>query len=356
MTDVSFSLAFIAGVLSFLSPCVLPLVPSYVSFITGVSFEKLTSGEDRQRVRLLTITNSVLFVLGFSTVFIALGASASYAGHLLFQYQDWIRIIGGVMVIIFGLFIAGFLKLDFLMKERKFRLQGRPAGYIGSFVIGMAFAAGWTPCIGPMLGSILLYSELLMTGDVPKNVRKDLGVIHNEAKRASTIMTNLLTYGRKVEPKVHRVDLHKILKKVSSMRQYREKVQNIKLINNLLEGPLYVNGDHNQFMQVFMNLVLNAEEALSKSSGGNIIVTTKIDRKRIKVSIADDGTGIPEENLSQIFHPFFTTKQVGEGTGLGLSTCYGIVTGHNGLIRAENNEMGGATFTVELPLAKASKK
>ncbi|MEE9315584.1 MAG: PAS domain S-box protein, partial [bacterium] len=151
------------------------------------------------------------------------------------------------------------------------------------------------------LSSIMLYSELLMAGDIPKHTGKDLRIIHNEAKRASRIMTDLLTYGRKVEPKVHRVDLHRILKKVSSMRQYREKVQNIKLINNLLEGPLYVNGDHNQLMQVFMNLVLNAEEALSKSSGGHITVTTKIDRKRAKVSIADNGTGIPEENLSQIF-------------------------------------------------------
>ncbi|MDP3048205.1 MAG: cytochrome c biogenesis protein CcdA, partial [Thermodesulfovibrionales bacterium] len=155
-----------AGILSFLSPCVLPLVPSYVSFITGMSFEDLTgrydskpSSADRKRVRNLTITNSLVFIVGFSAVFIALGASSSAAGQILFQYQDSIRIIGGILIIIFGLFIAGFLKLDFLMRERKVHLGGKPAGYIGTFAIGMTFAAGWTPCIGPILGSILLFAS-----------------------------------------------------------------------------------------------------------------------------------------------------------------------------------------------------
>lgn len=159
MNDVSFPLAFMAGVLSFLSPCVLPLVPSYVSFITGMSFEDLTGSTDRKRVRNLTITNSLVFIAGFSAVFIALGASSSAAGQILFQYQAWIRIIGGILIIIFGLFISGFLKLDFLMRERKVHLGGKPAGYIGTFAIGMTFAAGWTPCIGPILGSILLFAS-----------------------------------------------------------------------------------------------------------------------------------------------------------------------------------------------------
>lgn len=156
---MSFSLAFVAGVLSFLSPCVLPLIPSYVSFITGISFEQLASGEDRARVRKLTIFNSLAFIGGFSAVFMSLGASSSLIGQVLFDYQDWLRIGGGILVIIFGLFIAGFLKLDFLMREKKFHLHGRPAGYAGAFLIGMTFAAGWTPCIGPILGSILLYAS-----------------------------------------------------------------------------------------------------------------------------------------------------------------------------------------------------
>lgn len=158
MNDVSFPFAFLAGVLSFLSPCVLPLVPSYVSFITGVSFEDLTGNVDKKRIRYLTITNSLAFVSGFSAVFIALGASSSVVGRFLFDYQETIRIAGGILVIIFGLFVAGFLRLDFLMRDKKFHLSGKPVGYIGTFAVGMTFAAGWTPCIGPILGTILVYA------------------------------------------------------------------------------------------------------------------------------------------------------------------------------------------------------
>jgi cytochrome c-type biogenesis protein len=158
--DVSFPVAFLAGVLSFLSPCILPLVPSYLSFITGLSFESLTasSTQYRARVKKLTIVNSLIFILGFSTIFISLGAASSYAGRLFIVYQDKIRIVGGILIIIFGLFISGVIRPGFLMRERKFHLQGRPTGYFGAFVIGMTFAAGWTPCIGPILGSILAYT------------------------------------------------------------------------------------------------------------------------------------------------------------------------------------------------------
>ena len=159
MKDVSFPLAFLAGFLSFLSPCVLPLVPSYVSFITGISFEDLTGGVDKKRIRHLTITNSLSFIFGFSAVFMALGASSSAIGKILFEYQEWIRIVGGILIIIFGLFVAGFLKMDFLMRDRKLHLSGKPMGYVGTFLVGMTFAAGWTPCIGPILGTILLYAS-----------------------------------------------------------------------------------------------------------------------------------------------------------------------------------------------------
>jgi len=159
MKDISFPLAFLAGVLSFLSPCVLPLVPSYVSFITGISFDDLTGGIDRKRIRRLTITNSSAFILGFSAVFIALGASSSAIGRFLFEYQEWIRIIGGIVIIVFGLFVAGFLRIGFLTRDKKLHLSGKPAGYIGTFIVGMTFAAGWTPCIGPILGTILLYAS-----------------------------------------------------------------------------------------------------------------------------------------------------------------------------------------------------
>lgn len=158
MQDISFPLAFLAGFLSFLSPCVLPLIPSYVSFITGISFKDLTVGTERKRVRYLTITNSLAFIAGFSSIFIGLGISSSAIGQWVYEYMDTIRLIGGVLVIVFGFFISGFLKLDFLMKERKIYMSGKPAGYIGTYIVGMTFAAGWSPCIGPILGSILVYA------------------------------------------------------------------------------------------------------------------------------------------------------------------------------------------------------
>jgi cytochrome c-type biogenesis protein len=155
MKDVSFTLAFLAGVLSFLSPCVLPLVPAYVSFVTGLSLDELKSAPRLSK----TLGNTFAFIAGFSTIFIALGASSSFLGSLFLKYQEYLRIGGGVLTIIFGLFIAGFLKLDFLMKEKRFHIDKGSAGYVGAFFVGMSFAAGWTPCIGPMLGTILIYAS-----------------------------------------------------------------------------------------------------------------------------------------------------------------------------------------------------
>jgi PAS domain S-box-containing protein len=206
------------------------------------------------------------------------------------------------------------------------------------------------------LGSILLYSELLMAGDTPRPLKRDLKVIHDEAKRAARIMTDLLTYSRRMGSQGRRLDLHKALKKVVDMRHYAQMVRNINVTVDLHNEPIYVVGNSSQLTQLFMNLILNAEEALEESNGGSILITTRIDDEWVKISIADNGPGIPQENLQQIFYPFFTTKPTGKGTGLGLSTCYGIVTAHKGLIHAEKNNMGGATFVIELPLAKTRKR
>ncbi len=155
MNDVSFPLAFLAGLLSFLSPCVLPLVPAYVSFITGLSFDELKSRPDISK----TMGNTLAFVFGFSAIFVSLGASSSLIGGFLLQYQDYMRIIGGILTIVFGFFISGIIKIDFLMREKRFHISNSPAGYAGAFFIGMSFAAGWTPCIGPILGTILIYAS-----------------------------------------------------------------------------------------------------------------------------------------------------------------------------------------------------
>lgn len=143
--------AFIAGVLSFLSPCVLPLVPSYLSFVTGMSLEDLQAGVDHRRA----LTHSALFVAGFTIIFVLLGASASFLGRFLIVHGDWIARIGGVVIIIFGLHLLGIFQITSLMRERRLHLSDKPVGYLGTVGVGMAFGAGWTPCIGPILGAIL---------------------------------------------------------------------------------------------------------------------------------------------------------------------------------------------------------
>ena len=157
--DLSLFIAFAAGLLSFLSPCVLPLVPSYVVFITGLSFEELTHEDPKRKLRRIILIHSFLFILGFSALFTALGASASLLGQFLSEHRDIIRIVGGILIILFGLFISGIFSLSFLQQEKKFHLQNKPLGYLGTFFVGVTFAAGWTPCVGPILSSILLYAS-----------------------------------------------------------------------------------------------------------------------------------------------------------------------------------------------------
>jgi cytochrome c-type biogenesis protein len=155
--ELSFAVAFLAGIVSFLSPCVLPLFPSYLSFVTGLTFDELATPDAgaRARVRRLTVIHSLLFILGFMLVFIALGASATAVGQFMRSNQDWIRRVAGVIIVLFGLHISGVFRLAFLQRERRLHLQERPAGMLGSVVVGFAFGAGWTPCIGPILGAIL---------------------------------------------------------------------------------------------------------------------------------------------------------------------------------------------------------
>ena len=146
--------AFSAGLFSFLSPCVLPLFPSYLSFITGMSVDRLHHKfSPRDRVRILS--HSIAFILGFSLVFIALGASFSVVSQALFEYRDWIRRVGGSLMVLFGLYIAGLIPVRVFGRTKQIQLQNKPAGYIGSMVVGVTFAIGWTPCVGPILGSIL---------------------------------------------------------------------------------------------------------------------------------------------------------------------------------------------------------
>ena len=146
---LSLAIAFGAGLLSFLSPCVLPLVPSYITFITGMNYEDLEGS------RKDTLIHALLFVVGFSLIFLALGAGATVFGQLMLQYRGIISRVGGVLIVIFGLYLLGVFNLSFLMKDTRLHLADKPQCYFGTVVVGIAFGAGWSPCIGPILGAIL---------------------------------------------------------------------------------------------------------------------------------------------------------------------------------------------------------
>jgi cytochrome c-type biogenesis protein len=150
--SVGVAISFTAGVLSFLSPCVLPLIPSYITFVTGLSLE------DVQQSRRIALIHSLLFILGFTLIFLALGATATSIGRLLGYNREWVGRIGGILVIALGLYLLGAFNLGFFSRERRFHVATKPLGYLGTVLVGMAFAAGWTPCIGPILGAVLTYT------------------------------------------------------------------------------------------------------------------------------------------------------------------------------------------------------
>ncbi|REJ33259.1 MAG: cytochrome c biogenesis protein CcdA, partial [Bacillota bacterium] len=157
--QVTFPLAFAAGLVSFVSPCVLPLVPAYVTYLTGSSLDALASGQNRRRL----VLNGVFFILGFTLVFVVMGMGASAIGRLLTEYMGLVRRIGGVIVIVFGLYLTGLLQLMVLDQERRLQAPVKAPGPVNSLLLGATFAAGWTPCIGPVLASVLLLAGTTAT-------------------------------------------------------------------------------------------------------------------------------------------------------------------------------------------------
>ena len=153
MEGISYFYVLLAGLLSFLSPCVLPIVPGYLCFIAGTSLDKALDDQDKLRSNIIKYALS--FVLGFSTIFVLLGASATYLSNLLYEYFDYLRIIGGIIIIIFGIHFTQLIQLPFLNNDTRIQVNNYKPGLIGSFVVGLSFAFGWTPCIGPILGTVL---------------------------------------------------------------------------------------------------------------------------------------------------------------------------------------------------------
>jgi cytochrome c-type biogenesis protein len=155
MSEVTFGGALFAGIISFLSPCVLPLVPPYLCYMAGVSLDQLTGTSEERIARRHVFQSALAFVLGFTTVFVLLGAAASAVGQLVRQYLDVLSIVGGLVIIVMGLHFLGLFKIAFLYRQARMEVRNHPAGPLGSYLVGLAFAFGWTPCIGPVLGAIL---------------------------------------------------------------------------------------------------------------------------------------------------------------------------------------------------------
>ncbi len=160
VAEITYWIAFTAGILSFASPCVLPLIPSYLTYITGLSFSQLEDAHPDAKVRLTVLLHSLCFILGFSFVFVLLGAIAGIASSqvqlFLREGLEWVEKIGGLLIFLFGVHMTGLFHFGVLLGEKRVHLHKKPSGFAGTFVVGIAFAAGWTPCIGPILASILM--------------------------------------------------------------------------------------------------------------------------------------------------------------------------------------------------------
>ena len=215
-------------------------------------------------------------------------------------------------------------------------------------------AAGVAHELNNPLTTIQLMSQLLLEDDVPEAVKDEVLLISKEAKRgegAGIIVKNLLTFSRKHDTAKQATKVNHVIDDVLTLRSYEHKIHNIEIERKLDPDMPDVMADYFQIQQVFLNVILNAEQAMIEASGsGNLTVRSQHQDECVHISFADNGPGIAEEHRDKIFDPMFTTKEVGEGTGMGLSICYGIVRNHMGKIYAESEVGKGTTFTIELPI------
>jgi PAS domain S-box-containing protein len=228
--------------------------------------------------------------------------------------------------------------------ERKAHLASRLA------TVGQ-MAAGICHEINNPLTTVIGYSDLLTKKDLPEDLKQALGHISEGGRRIADIVRQLLVFARNIQPTRTMVDINDIVSRTLKLREHQLRIANINVIVKLASHLPYTLADPGQMQQVFLNIVLNAETEMKLAHGqGTLEVKTQLIDDTIKISLKDDGPGIPEKNLNRIFDPFFTTRKVGEGTGLGLSVCHGIITEHNGRIYAQSQQGKGATFIVELPV------
>jgi PAS domain S-box-containing protein len=218
-------------------------------------------------------------------------------------------------------------------------------------------AAGIAHELNNPLTGVIGFSQLLLDKEMPEDVKQDVTVVYNEAKRTASIVKNLLTFARKHASAKQLSQINDVIEDVLRLRDYEQKVNNVEVKKQLAPDLPEIMADYFQLQQGFLNIVINAENAMLEAHGrGKLVITTEKVDHLIRASFADDGPGIAKEDLSRIFDPFFTTKEVGKGTGLGLSICHGIVATHGGQIYAKSELGKGTTFIVELPIGATEKK
>jgi PAS domain S-box-containing protein len=201
------------------------------------------------------------------------------------------------------------------------------------------------------LTSVIGFSELLRNRDLPDDTKRDLEIIGREARRTTEIVKNLLTFARRHPQLKEPISLNEHIRSVMELRAYEHNVNNIRVITRLAPDLPQITGNGFQLQQVILNIIINAEFFMTAANKqGTLSISTESIPDYVRITISDDGPGIPPDNLPSLFTPFFTTKDVGEGTGLGLSICYGIITEHGGRIRAENLPGNGASFIIDLPV------
>ena len=212
-------------------------------------------------------------------------------------------------------------------------------------------AAGMAHEINNPLTTVLGLSQLLMAKNLPESISQDLTIISSEAQRAAKIVKNLLLFARKTDPEMQYLDVASVLRRAQELKSSNFKAHNITVINDIPPTLPQTMVDEQQLIQVFINILTNAEqECFESHRGGQLYLKANSSPDWIKVSISDDGPGIPPENFDVIFEPFYSTKDVGKGTGLGLSICYGIIRQHGGELWAESEPGNGATFHVQIPI------
>ena len=237
-------------------------------------------------------------------------------------------------------------------KAEKERMELEKKAQLASHLASVGeMASGIAHEINNPLTGVIGYSQLLMQDDIPEDIKKDIRLIHDGAQRAAGIIKGMLTFARQHKPERNYVDINDLIASTLDLRAYSLRTNSIEVTTYFdPELPVTV-ADGNQLQQVFLNLIVNAETEMKLAHGrGNLSIKTEAIDDIIKISVKDDGPGIPRKNMAKLFDPFFTTKKVGQGTGLGLSVCHGIIAEHEGRIYAESKLHRGATFIVELPV------